>query len=58
MYKMYDYDGKGIEGSFYVEELQKVKLTWDTKFQVESVLKEKFVLGKKKTIFCVMEKLA
>lgn len=47
VYKLEDYDGEPIEGSFYEPELQKVKLTEDKAFHVEKILKRRTVRGEK-----------
>ena len=47
VYKLEDYDGEPIEGSFYEAELQKVKMTRDRMFQVEKILKRRVVKGEK-----------
>lgn len=47
VYNLEDYDGEPIEGSFYEEELQKVKMTGDRLFQVEKILKRRIVKGEK-----------
>ena len=41
VFKIKDYDGKEIEGLFYSEELQKVKKSKDSYWQIEKVLKIK-----------------
>lgn len=47
VYKLEDYDGEPIEGSFYEAELQKVKMTEDKAFHVEKILKRRAVRGEK-----------
>ena len=47
VYKLKDFDGEPIEGSFYVEELQKVKLNKDKMYQVAKILKRRTVRGVK-----------
>ena len=47
VYKLQDYDGEPIEGSFYEAELQKVKMTGDRMFHVEKILKRHVVKGEK-----------
>ena len=47
VYKLQDYDGEPIEGSFYEAELQKVKMTDDRMFHVERILKRRIVKGEK-----------
>ena len=39
VFKIKDYSGKEIEGMFYSEELQKVKKSKDSYWQVEKILK-------------------
>ena len=41
VYKLKDYDGEFIEGSFYEKELQKVQLGKDKVFHVEEILDQK-----------------
>ena len=50
VYKLKDYDGEIIEGSFYEAELQKVKMSRDKLFQVEKILKRRTVRGKKQVL--------
>jgi transposase-like protein len=47
VYKLKDYDGDLIEGSFYEKELQKVQLGKDKVFHVEEILDQKREKGKK-----------
>lgn len=47
VYKLEDYDGEPIEGSFYEAELQKVKMGGDKAFHVENILKRRVVRGEK-----------
>ena len=50
MYKLEDYDGEPIEGSFYEQELQKIVVPSDKNFKVESILQRKG-RGKKAMVF-------
>ena len=50
VYKLEDYDGEPIEGSFYKHELQKIVVPSDKKFKVESILQRKG-RGKKAMVF-------
>jgi transposase InsO family protein len=48
MYKLQTFNGsEKIEGTFYEQELQKIKYSGDTKFQIDSLLKERVRNGKK-----------
>ena len=47
VYKLKDYDGDIIDGCFYEEELQKIKVGRDKSFKVEKILESKMVLVKK-----------
>lgn len=47
VYKLKDYDGEPVQGSFYEQELQKVKLSQDKVFHVEKILKQRVVKGEK-----------
>lgn len=47
VYKLKDLDGEPIQGSFYAEELQKVKIYNDKMYQVEKILKRRTVKGVK-----------
>ena len=40
-YKINDWDGTPIEGTFYAEDLQKVNVTDDDLFRVEKILQRK-----------------
>ena len=46
VYKIKDYEGKEIEGIFYSEELQKVRKSKDSYWQIEKVLKTRKKNGK------------
>ncbi|KAI3357231.1 hypothetical protein L3Q82_015688 [Scortum barcoo] len=46
VYKLQDYDGEHIKGSFYKAELQKVKIDRDKMYAVEKILKRCTVQGK------------
>ena len=50
VYKLEDYDGEPIEGSFYEQELQKIVVPSDKNFKVESILQRKG-RGKKAMVF-------
>ena len=52
VYKLKDYDGEVIKGTFYEKELQKVKVSNDKAFQVEKILKRRVVRGKKQMYVC------
>lgn len=45
VYKLKDYDGEIIQGSFYEAELQKVKMCKDKVYAVEEILKRRTVRG-------------
>ena len=45
VYKLKDFDGEPVEGSFYVEELQKVKL--NKMYQMEKILRRRSIKGVK-----------
>lgn len=47
VYKLADYDGEPIQGSFYDAELQKVTVRKDKVYQVDTILKQRTVKGKK-----------
>lgn len=47
VYKLKDYDGEAIQGSFYEAELQKVKKDKDRVYHVEEILKRRTVRGEK-----------
>uniref|UniRef100_A0A674NX61 Integrase catalytic domain-containing protein n=1 Tax=Takifugu rubripes TaxID=31033 RepID=A0A674NX61_TAKRU len=47
VYKLKDYDGEPIQGSFYEPELQKVTMGEDRLFHVEKILKHRVVRGEK-----------
>ena len=47
VYKLVDYDGEPVEGSFYEAEMQKVKMAANKMFQVEKILKRRTVKGEK-----------
>uniref|UniRef100_A0A8C6PF69 Integrase catalytic domain-containing protein n=1 Tax=Nothobranchius furzeri TaxID=105023 RepID=A0A8C6PF69_NOTFU len=47
VYKLKDFDGEKIEGSFYEAELQKVNLSTERSFHVEKVLKRRTYRGQK-----------
>ena len=51
VYKLQDYHGESIEGSFYEAELQKVKMTGDRLFHVEKILKRHVGGGEKPWIW-------
>ena len=46
VYKIKDYKGKEIEGIFYAEEIQKVRKSKDSYWQIEKVLKTRRKNGK------------
>ena len=46
VYKIKDYEGKEIEGVFYSKELQKVRKSKDSYWQIEKVLKTRVKNGK------------
>lgn len=46
VYRLKDCSGEDVEGSFYVEELQKVYKADDAYFKIEKVIKSKKVKGK------------
>lgn len=50
-YRLNDYDGEPIQGTFYEAELQKVKVGKDKAF-VEEILEEQVVRGKKEMLVC------
>lgn len=50
VYKLKDYDGEPIEGSFYEAELQKVKATPDRPYHVEKILKRRTHRGEKQVL--------
>lgn len=50
VYKLVDYDGEPIEGTFYEYELQKVRLTKDYMYKVEKILKKRTVGGEKQLL--------
>lgn len=47
MYKLKDYSGDPVQGTFYQNELQKVRVSPDELFIVEKILKERTVKGQK-----------
>jgi hypothetical protein len=48
MYKIQTWNGKEkIEGTFYEQELQKIKYTKETEFQIERIIRERMKNGKK-----------
>ena len=55
VYKLTDYDGEELKGTFYDKELQKV-VKHDDMYEVEKILK-KTGKGKKCAIFCKMVRL-
>lgn len=50
VYKLEDYDGEPIQGSFYEAELQKVKMSRDKTYQVDKILKRRTVRGEKQVL--------
>ena len=47
VYKLQDYDGEPIKGSFYEAKLQKVNMAKDRVYHVEEMLKQRTVKGRK-----------
>ncbi|MBO7705498.1 MAG: chromo domain-containing protein [Acinetobacter sp.] len=47
VYKLRDYDGEKIEGTFYEPELQKIIIGNDRSFKIEKILSEKIQNRKK-----------
>lgn len=50
VYKLEDFDGEPIDGSFYEAELQKVKMSKDRPYHVEEILKRRTVGGEKQVL--------
>ena len=50
MYKIADYEGEELEGTFYEQELQKVSKTDDDYYRVEKILKSR-MRNKRKEYF-------
>lgn len=49
-YKLKDFDGEPIQGTFYEEELQKVQIAPDKLYQVEEILARRVVRGEKQAL--------
>ena len=50
LYKLKDYGGEEIKGSFYEQELQKVDVDPDQAFKIEKILKRRTRKGKKEVL--------
>lgn len=50
VYKLNDYDGEPIQGTFYEAELQKVLISKDKAFPVAEILEERSIRGRKEML--------
>ena len=41
VYKIKDLDGESLEGAFYTQELQKVKMDPETEYKIEKIIKKR-----------------
>ncbi len=50
MYRLRDWEGEDVDGTFYQSELQGVRVDENTAFKIETVLKKKTVNGQKQAL--------